>query len=329
MKSKFINWKHLDTTYVSSLDIESQYVNRLNDLGDVLVLDNATGLAFETNYPKTNLHKKSISKECRTNTWLNGSAYEGGITIDPTSGFGNWNTMVLQFNKLNEDLVTKLKTLSVRIQLVDTANSDVRYEIVLANGGTNAENYVADYYGAGRDFYQVQTDKINPEEGLILLDEEITSFFNIQSFPEADYNIRIYFVGASDFDYFSISNIAINNYIEACVSEKLDFQIKNLSKTSMNKRTGNKFMQNNKDVKSLKGAIELLTAEEYLDYKIGVNKFNINSPLFFFPYCENDNNNLSFLNLEHGGLYQLKETFKIKNDSYDMYDIGIDLSEYK
>lgn len=324
MISKFINLGWTRNGESANLSVEEQYLNRVNDLADITPYNPAGAFStdFLVNYPKTNLQDFAIYKEARLNTFQNGPTYFAGVSCALTSGFGNWNTLVIQFNKFNTDLVNKLRTLNVQIQWerIDTPGL-IDYQVTL-NSSTLIE--------AGTD--TITSGKIYPEEGLILIDNDITRNMAEQSFQESEYQINILFSSSSDFEYFSISNLTFTNSIDTYLDDKVDFERENLDKLTMNKRTGSLFRQINSEVKALKSKISLLDKNEVTDFQKNIVRFNKSQPFFFFPYCNSEETTsfeYSLLNLEQGGLYTFDKKWKVMNDSFDIFDLDIKLKEHK
>ncbi len=317
MISKFINLNWTKGTNFDKMSIEKQYLNRLDDLSYVSAY--ALGGSIQTNYPKDNLHDYAIYKECRVDS----SGAIAGLSVTLNSGFGNWNTMVIQFPKLNEtnrDLLNYPKNVIVEWERID-------------NGYIDGSISFSVYYEFDNSS---QSGKISSKDGLILIDSDLITQCGLDSsigtsWDEAEYKINIYMAGLGVDDYFSISNLVFTNSFDIYVDDNLDFERENLDKTSFNKRTGSAFTQLNSEMKTIKTAISLLNKEELSDYNKFV-RFNKSTPFYFFPYCNSGEKNdlyYSLLNLEKGGLYKFDKKWKVKNDSYNVFDLSIKLKEYK
>lgn len=325
MISKFVNLGWTRNGVSANTSVEEKHLNRLDDLAYISPYNpsGAFSTDFLTNYPKSNIHELKTYKEARLNTFQNGPTYFAGISVELDSGFGNWNTLALQFNKLNTDLVNKLRSLNVQVQWerIDSPGT-IDYTVTL-NASTTIENTFPSL---------VSTGKIYPEEGLILIDKDITKAFAEQSFDESEYKINVIFSSSTDFEYFSISNLTFTDSIDIFIDDEVSFERENLNEYSNNSRTGSTFVQLNSEMKMLKTAISLLDKTEKKSFDKNVVRFNKNTPFFFFPYCESSENSdfeYSLFNLEAGGLYNFDNKWKFDNDDYNIFDLNIKLEEHK
>jgi hypothetical protein len=326
MISKFINLGWTKNGSLDKMDIADQYLNRVDDLAYITPYNpsDAFSTDFLTDYPKSNLHNYRLSKEARLNTFQNGSPYFAGISCNLASGYGNWNTMVIQFNKLNNNFIDHIKSnksIVVEWERIDTPG--------LIDGWIT--------FKAGNTFEAlVSSGKIDPNEGTILIDADVVTQCQIDgdigtSWDESEYQINIYMSSTEDFEYFGISSVTFTNSLDIYIDEYLKFNRSNLDDITRNKRTGTLFRKENSELKALSSAISLLEKDELLSFEKFV-RFNKSKPFFFFPYCNSEDStslNYSLINLEMGGLYAFPKNWKVNNNSFNIFNVDIDLEEHK
>jgi hypothetical protein len=353
MISKMINVNYKKNKYVNSNLLNNNYLNYVNDSTvitpyssqflldetyDLLADSGGEDIVLTFDIDKTNLLNFSIVNEIElTPELVNNTA---GIKVDLfPSGISDGrlttiDTIALQFNKLNKEKMDRLGQAELIIEAKKKSDNSNLFKVVFKNHGLSA-----DYYSSGAYY----TKKWLPEEGIVLLDKEILSYFVENSLMAStniditQYYFNIYFKGLTTYDdVFFISNLAITNCYAVYFNENLDFTRDNLSRFNTASKTGLYLPEINEYSKAFNTEMNLLTANELNFVDINFIKNNQNNPMFIFPYCESStqanrssNYIYNYRNLEHGGLYIVNDNFKIKNEEFDDFEISIAAKEWK
>ncbi len=293
----------------------------------------------------------------------------------------HFDSIVIQLNKLDKNYIKSLENLiktdtdltfvfesTRKIANGSTTNSTtfrIIFDPRVKEISTGTSTLTGDSsHTTALKFIKVPCPNIN--EGLFVIDKEIFKHFvdldsgdindgwdngfKINANPDLvssgdTYITRLSFYASclsSSLPELEIANLTFTNATSIYLDNSIKVSRKNLTNFNMNKKTGVLFPDINEYSKSLDSKISLMTLEELKEFDVNVVKNNMNSPFYFFPFCEpsseltnteskTDTNalNLSRENYELGGFFTFDPSFDITNTDYDTYDIPVKLDEYK
>jgi len=343
MKTKIINNKFITDEQISfyntyrstdisqDLLIDPLYTNYVRDVDNIYVYQNDTAnLSFDTNFPKSNLLQESMAEEVRVSSYeVSSGVFLAGITIDlDNSSIGDYDCIAIRFNRNNEVLKNLIKS---------GANI-----FIAAHGSLTNVNSSTGGGGASKEIYQVSlkqtstsfgtdtfsTNMIDPEDPVIIIDKTLRQHmtqYNLVNDLPFQY-ISVWFTHSADFT-FSVSNVSVTNGVDFddyFINGKIDS-----SRVSLTKTTYSPDRYSIKDVrgfyKKFKGNIDLLDNTQGLDLRKKVFDFCKDEGFFIFPNMEDQNFYME--SLRSGGLYRMKEEFKVENTRYNIYNTSLDLEE--
>ena len=319
MKSKIFNTQCY-TDYWDGID--RKYTNLFTSSATITPL---TGNTFDANFPASNLHDNHVYKEAIVKPGA--LAANIGFTIDfNITDEISFDSVIIQFNKKNKNQWKYILSGDRSFQVIFEHKTDYTKNITLLFG-TGTEYLYPDY---------MYLHKFSIKEGLILIDKDILSRSKVDDFKINEYNLIIMTSNLAvdeEYNYLSVSNIVVTNALDIKVDAKFNFERNNLSEITFNKKNGVSLVEKNEEVKEVKATVHFLSNTDQNIFDDYVRFFN-NSPIYFFPYCENDeifevDFNYQITNLKVGGLYIMTTSFKLAFEEYSKYSTTLDLREYK
>lgn len=353
MKSIILNLRQDADNYPAKNDLDTTYANLVNSKATITVMprDPVTNdlitVTNLTDYPISNLtNSYSTTKEVRTRNTMS-YPKTNGISISPVASYltqATFNTIYININKLNKTYIKNFQKNQLPI------GGNFYYMVSLRSRSAPTAGRVCSMLFKDNNTVVVRASttseyeynyKTNLQEGNILITEELLKAalvslpLNTEDYI-FDFCIRHYGDDAYNLD-FSVSNIFIGNSIDFFVNEGFKFQNNNLTVFENSKRVGKTFIQKNESIKSCKIDLDLLTVKQSNGFYNNLFKSAKDTPIVFFPFVEDDllqDNNedkfdFSMQNMEVGGLYYISKDFEFDNQYFNVYNISLDLIEYK